>query len=139
MLNFSELGNFAGRYGASEEKKPIFATVSGSHSYGFPSDDSDIDLRACYVEKTVNLLGLENLKETIEKKEFIKGIEIDFVGYEIKKFLKLMLKGNGNVFEQLYSPLVVVTSKYHAQLKALGRNAITKKIYPNYSDSEIIN
>lgn len=133
MLNFSELGNFAGRYGASEGKKLIFATVSGQHSYGFPSDDSDIDLRACYVEKTVNLFRLENLKETIEKKDFIKGIEIDFVGYEIKKFLKLMLKGNGNVFEQLYSPLVVVTSEYHAQLKALGRNAITKKIYSHYS------
>jgi len=50
-----------------------------------------------------------------------------------------MLNGNGNVFKQLYSPPVVVTSKYHAQLKALGRNAITKKIYPHYLDSEIIN
>ncbi len=133
MLNFSELGNFAGRHLEDEGKKLIFTTVSGSHSYGFPSEDSDIDLRACYVEKTVNLFRLENLKETIEKKDFIKGIEIDFVGFEIKKFLLLMLKGNGTVFEQLYSPIVVVTSKYHAQLKALGRNAITKKIYYHYS------
>ncbi|OIQ04762.1 MAG: hypothetical protein AUK59_06450 [Candidatus Altarchaeum sp. CG2_30_32_3053] len=55
------------------------------------------------------------------------------MGFEIEKFLRLMLKNNGNVFEQIYSPLVVVTSKYHDELKTLGKPAITKKIYHHYS------
>ncbi|OQX21655.1 MAG: hypothetical protein BWK75_02775 [Candidatus Altiarchaeales archaeon A3] len=117
----------------------MFTTVSGSHSYGFPSEDSDIDLRACYVENTINLFRLEKPKETIERKDNVnlksndKGLEIDFVSFEVVKFLLLMLKGNGTVFEQLYSPIIVVTSKYHDELKALGKLAITKKIYYHYS------
>lgn len=28
---------------------PLFATVSGAHLYGFPSPDSDVDLRGAFV------------------------------------------------------------------------------------------
>ncbi|MGH3861389.1 DNA polymerase beta superfamily protein [Actinokineospora sp.] len=34
---------------AAETHPPVFATVSGAHLYGFPSADSDIDLRGVHL------------------------------------------------------------------------------------------
>ncbi len=42
----------------------VFATVSGAHLYGFPSRDSDIDLRGAHLLPAAALLGLEEPEET---------------------------------------------------------------------------
>ena len=44
----------------------VFATMSGAHLYGFPSRDSDYDLRGCHVLPVREVLGLEVGRETIE-------------------------------------------------------------------------
>jgi uncharacterized protein len=44
----------------------IFATVSGAHLYGFPSPDSDFDLRSCHVLPVEEVVGLGPGRETIE-------------------------------------------------------------------------
>ena len=54
------------------------------------------------------------------------GLELDLVTHDVKKFLGLMLKKNGYVLEQLYSPLVVRTTPWHEELKELGRGCITR-------------
>lgn len=36
----------------------LLASVSGTHLYGFPSPDSDVDLRACHVLPIKAMLGL---------------------------------------------------------------------------------
>ena len=53
-------------------------------------------------------------------------LELDLVTHDVKKFMLLMLKKNGYVLEQLYSPLVVHTTPEHAELKALGKGCITR-------------
>ena len=35
--------------------RPLFVTVSGAHVYGFPSADSDVDLRACHQARLAEL------------------------------------------------------------------------------------
>ncbi len=109
----------------SHPYKLMFATVSGAHLYGFSSPDSDFDLRGAHILPIDKLLGFEVSDETIEVSKVEKTIELDLVSHDIKKFFSLMLKPNGYVLEQLYSPLIVQTSIEHDELKELGKHCIT--------------
>jgi predicted nucleotidyltransferase len=112
---------------ASEHPFPlVFATISGAHLYGFPSADSDYDLRGVHVLPLREVVGLEIGRETIQVEEIRDGLELDLVTHDAKKFFGLMLKKNGYVLEQLYSPLVVETSPGHEELKEIGKRCVTK-------------
>ena len=104
----------------------MFATISGAHLYGFPSPDSDFDLRGSHVLPVDQVVGLDTGRETVEKEGVYDGIEIDLVTHDVAKFFRLVLRRNGYVLEQIFSPLVVATSDEHAELKRLAAKCITK-------------
>src|SRR5262249_6204625 len=104
----------------------IFATISGAHLYGFPSPDSDFDLRGIHVLPLSEVVGLQTGAETIEKSRVQDGIEIDLVTHDARKFFGLMLKKNGYVMEQVLSPLVVHTTPEHEELKAIAADCLTR-------------
>jgi len=104
----------------------LFATISGAHLYGFPSPDSDFDLRGAHVLPLERVVGLDMKDETVECSRVIEGLEMDIVSHDVRKFLGLLLKKNGYVLEQLFSPLIVHTTPEHAELKALAPGCITK-------------
>jgi predicted nucleotidyltransferase len=104
----------------------MFATISGAHLYGFPSPDSDFDLRGIHVLPLEEVVGLTQSNETVEKSGIHDGLEIDLVTHDAKKFFGLMLKKNGYVLEQLLSPLVVHTSPEHKELVDLAPGCVTK-------------
>lgn len=104
----------------------LFATISGAHLYGFPAPDSDFDLRGVHLLPLKEVVGLRIGSETIERSGVQDGLEIDLVTHDAKKFFGLLLKKNGYVLEQLYSPLVVHTSATHAELKAIAHDCITR-------------
>lgn len=110
----------------------VFATVSGAHLYGFPSADSDYDLRGIHLLPLVELVGLDSAPETIESTSVERGLEVDLVTHDLKKFVSLMLRNNGYVLEQLYSPFVVSTTPVHDELKKLGSGCITKNHARHY-------
>ena len=104
----------------------LFVTVRGAHLYGFPSPDSDFDLRGVHVLPVREVVGLDDGRETVESSGVRDGLEVDLVAHDVRKFVRLMLRKNGYVLEQLYSPLVVRTTPDHAELKALGRGCVTR-------------
>jgi uncharacterized protein len=113
----------------------VFVTISGAHLYGFPSPDSDYDLRGVHILPAVDVLGLRESKETIEvahAPQFPGDIDLDLVTHDIRKFMLLMLKKNGYVLEQLYSPLMVHTSPEHNRLKELGHRCVTRHHVHHY-------
>lgn len=110
----------------------LFATISGAHLYGFPSPDSDYDLRGVHVLPISEIIGLTLGCETIEASEVHEGLQLDLVTHDVKKFFLLLLKKNGYVLEQLYSPLVVYTTPEHEQLKAIATGCITRHHYHHY-------
>lgn len=111
----------------AEQPYPLlFATVSGAHLYGFPSPDSDYDLRGVHVLPAREAVGLDPGRETIGISEVRDGLELDLVTHDAKKFFGLLLKKNGYVLEQLYSPLVLRTSDAHAELKEIARGCVTR-------------
>ena len=103
----------------------LFATVSGAHLYGFPSPDSDYDLRGVHILPAEEVMGLFPDRDTIEisKKE---DIELDLVTHDVQKFFGLLMKANGYVLEQLHSPLVVHTTPEHEELKSIAKNCVTR-------------
>src|SRR5579885_2083513 len=104
----------------------LFVTISGAHLYGFPSPDSDYDLRGCHILPVDEVIRLDPGRETIEVSEVRDGLEIDLVTHDVRKFFGLLLKKNGYVLEQLYSPLVVQTTPAHEELQATARQCITR-------------
>ena len=104
----------------------VFVTISGAHLYGFPSPDSDYDLRGVHVLPVRDVVGLETGIETIEVSENQDTMQLDLVTHDIKKFFRLLLKKNGYVLEQLYSPLVVHSTPEHEELKKIAKGCITR-------------
>jgi len=105
----------------------LFVTISGgAHLYGFPSPDSDYDLRGIHILPVPEVVGLNLGRETIEVSEVREELEIDLVTHDIKKFFSLLLKKNGYVLEQLYSPLVIHTTPEHEELKVIATGCITR-------------
>jgi predicted nucleotidyltransferase len=138
----------------------LFATISGAHLYGFPSPDSDFDLRGAHILPLQSVIGLDIQDETVQDSFIEEGLacraeaqsqdnfastdelrhdklgsdvigrgrrlEMDIVSHDVKKFFGLLLKKNGYVLEQLYSPLIVHTTPEHAELKAIAHSCITR-------------
>src|SRR3954469_14787712 len=104
----------------------LFAAISGAHLYGFPSPDSDFDLRGAHVLPLDAVLGLQIQGETVEDSRVIEGLEMDIVSHDVKKFFGLLLKKNGYVLEQLFSPLIVQSTPEHAEAKSIATACITR-------------
>ena len=104
----------------------VFATISGAHLYGFPSPDSDFDLRGTHVLPLETALGLDDGDQTIDKTGMHDGLEIDLVTHDISKFFALMIKKNGYVLEQVHSPLIVFTTPKHEELRDIAQTCVTK-------------
>ncbi len=110
----------------------LFATISGAHLYGFPSPDSDYDLRGVHLLPLHEVVGLKTGLETVEKSGIHDGLEIDLVTHDARKFFGLMLRKNGYVLEQLLSPLVVHTTPEHAELCEVAAGCITRHHVHHY-------
>ena len=104
----------------------VFATISGAHLYGFPSPDSDFDLRGVHLLPLTTVIGLDVVQQTEQKEGIYDGLEIDLVTHDAGKFFGLMLRRNGYVLEQLLSPLVVHTTPEHEELKSIAKGCITR-------------
>jgi predicted nucleotidyltransferase len=102
----------------------LFVTISGAHLYGFSSRDSDFDLRGVHILPPRELLGMELGPDTITEMTN-EELEVDLVTHDAVKFFEMMLKRNGYVLEQLFSPLVMQTTPEHEELKEIGRRCIT--------------
>ncbi|QKZ22579.1 nucleotidyltransferase domain-containing protein [Streptomyces chartreusis] len=110
----------------AEQPDPVlFATVSGAHLYGFPSHDSDVDLRGVHLLPAADLVGLREPDETRSRMRLRDGVEMDPVTHDLRKFVRLMLRRNGYVLEQLLSPLVVHTTDAHRELTDLVPGVLT--------------
>jgi len=111
--------------------EPIFATISGAHLYGFASPDSDIDLRGAFLLPARAVLGLHPANETISIEDK-SVVDLDWVAHDVRKFARMMTNHNGYVLEQLFSPLVVLTTQAHEELIELGKGCITRPTARHY-------
>ena len=111
----------------------LFATISGAHLYGFPSPDSDYDIRGTHVLPLQTAVSLwPERDETIQIEHIRDGLEVDLVTHDLRKFFAMLLKRNGYVMEQVFSPLIVHTTPEHDELKTLARRCLTRHHVHHY-------
>jgi predicted nucleotidyltransferase len=111
----------------------LLCGVTGSHLYGFPSPDSDLDLKGAHLAPTVEFLGLHSPPETFDRLEPFQGTECDYTSHEAGKALRLLLRGNGNMLERILSPIQLFDGEPLAELSQLARGAISKRCAPHYA------
>lgn len=87
---------------ASDGVRLLMAVESGSRAWGFPSPDSDYDVRFIYVRPRDWYLSLAPCRDVIEHRIVD---EIDLNGWDIRKALGLLLKSNAVVSEWMRSPI----------------------------------
>lgn len=126
-----DLGALA-RLVESLDYRPLFVTVSGAHLYGFPSTDSDVDLRGCHQLPLQGVVGLNMPVQTLERKIDHDGTEVELVSHEVGKYLRLLLRNNGYILEQIFSPIVVAGQDFLDELRPLARQCITRHHYHHY-------
>ncbi len=102
-----------------EQKKNIkilYACETGSRAWGFPSPDSDYDIRFLYMHEKDWYLGLNERKDTIE----IMDGDLDITGWDLRKCLKLLKKSNVPLIERFQSPIVYFEAeKFKTDFKKL--------------------
>lgn len=87
---------------SEEDVRLLLAIESGSRAWGFPSPDSDFDVRFIYVRPRRDYLTLSPVRDVIERPIVD---EIDLNGWDIRKALGLMLKNNSVLSEWIESPI----------------------------------
>ena len=84
-----------------EGAKILFAVETGSRLWRIESKDSDYDIRFVYVRKLEDYLRINKLRDVIE----FQSKNMDFVGFDIYKFVKLLLNSNPSIIEWLKSDI----------------------------------
>ncbi len=86
-----------------EPLRILYACESGSRAWGFPSRDSDYDVRFLYIRPLDWYLSIDEGRDVLE---VTSGGIIDLSGWDIKKALRLLRKSNPPLLEWLNSPIV---------------------------------
>ncbi|MCY8215762.1 nucleotidyltransferase domain-containing protein [Bacillus haynesii] len=94
-----ELKNIEATYGV----KILYAVESGSRAWGFPSQDSDYDVRFIYVHQKDWYLSIDAKRDVIE---LPIDDYLDISGWELTKALRLFRKSNPPLLEWLSSGTV---------------------------------
>ena len=87
-----------------EGVRVLLAVESGSRAWGFPSPDSDFDVRFIYLHSEDWYLSIQNRRDVIERPPEKAGLDVS--GWDLRKALGLFLKSNPPLYEWLTSPLV---------------------------------
>ena len=93
--------------------KILYACESGSRAWGFPSLDSDYDVRFIYIHHPDWYLSIDEKRDVIELP--INNL-LDINGWDIRKSLKLFRKSNPPFLEWIQSGIV-----YYEQYSFINR------------------
>jgi predicted nucleotidyltransferase len=101
----------------------LLACETGSRAWGFPSPDSDYDVRLIYKHEKDWYLSLAEEKDTIEM--MLDDNEIDISGWDIRKALRLLWKSNPPLLERIQSPITYICDDSFL----LEMNSIANNVY----------
>lgn len=115
----------------------LYACESGSRAWGFPSPDSDYDVRFIYARPTDDYLSIHDIKDV---EDLPVNEVLDIGGWDIRKALKLFLKSNGPLYEWLQSPIIYKNdSSFSNELLSLMPNYFSLRSAGNHYLSMALN
>ncbi|MEM6263481.1 MAG: nucleotidyltransferase domain-containing protein [Bacteroidota bacterium] len=102
-----------------KQVKVLLGTETGSRGWGFPSPNSDYDVRLIYVHDMEWYLSLGERKDVIEA--MLEDRMVDISGWDLRKSLRLLWKSNPALLERIYSPYVYTSNEaFHQGLKEIA-------------------
>ncbi|MDR1202251.1 MAG: nucleotidyltransferase domain-containing protein, partial [Tannerellaceae bacterium] len=107
-----------------------YACESGSRAWGFPSPDSDYDVRFIYVRPQNEYLNINEPNDIIELP--VNDV-FDIGGWDLRKALRLFAKSNAVLFEWLQSPIIYKQdTRFVDELKRLVTDYFSLKMGANH-------
>ena len=100
----------------NENIRILHAVESGSRAWGFPSPDSDYDVRFIYIRSPEFYLKLEKTRDVIELP--INDM-LDINGWDLNKALRLLHSSNPTLFEWMSSPVIYHQTEFIDQLQPI--------------------
>lgn len=110
----------------------LLCSITGSHHYGFPSANSDLDIKGIHLAPTRSVLGLDKLDDSHDALEIFEDVECDLTTNEAGQALTLLLGGNGNMLERIFSPYQLGDDEELAELRTLATGALSQRCYRHY-------
>lgn len=94
---------------AKHDVRILYACEAGSRAWGFESPDSDYDVRFIYAHAPswYMSINVEHKRDVIED---ASAPPLDIAGWDIRKALMLLFKGNQSLLEWLESPIIYLES-----------------------------
>ncbi len=105
----------------------IYRCVVGSRAFGLDTDESDTDRRVIYLPPADLHWSLYGVPEQLENDETEEAY------WELQKFLIMALKGNPNILECLYTPLVEFVSPLAQELLDIRDAFLSRLVYQTYN------
>jgi len=116
----------------SSKRQHVVVYLSGAHAYGFPSPDSDLDLKAIHAAPTSALVRLSLPTLTFDRMEVLDGVEVDYTSNEIGPALAGIVLGNGNFLERVLGSAAVEGSPWLAPLRPLVQRTLSRRVHRHY-------
>ena len=117
----------------SARRSHLVVSISGAHAYGFPSTDSDVDVKCVHVEPTRMLVGLRERAPAASRMADVGGIEIDYTSNEIAQVLRGALKGDGNFLERVLGSMTFEADPAHGELRGLLSAGLSRRVRAHYA------
>lgn len=105
----------------------IYRCVVGSRAFGLDTEESDTDRRGIYLPPADLHWSLYGVPEQLENDETEEAY------WELQKFLVMALKGNPNILECLYTPLVEHATPLAQELLAMRDAFLSRLVYQTYN------
>lgn len=116
------------------QRRHLVIYLSGAHAYGFPSPDSDLDLKCIHIAPTGDLVGLGLVSDPGDRIEIIDGVELDYGSNELAGALRGAIKGNGNFLERLLGELVLGgDAALLAEARAVVAPVVSRRVARHYA------
>ncbi|WP_225411623.1 nucleotidyltransferase domain-containing protein [Stigmatella hybrida] len=113
-------------------RQHLTVSLTGAHAYGFPSPDSDLDLKCVHITPTSHLLRLEQRTTPAERLEVVEGVEVDYSSNELAPVLLGVLQGNGNFVERLLGAHTLRGSAELESLRPHVRGVLSQRLHRHY-------
>lgn len=115
------------------ERTHLVVYLSGAHAYGFPSPDSDLDLKCVHIAPTRQLVGLTPPDDPPDRIDIVEGVELDYGSNELSPVLRGALKGNGNYIERILGELALGgDSKLLEGARAVVKPVLSRRVAKHY-------
>lgn len=131
-----------------ENVRILLASESGSRAWGFPSTDSDYDVRFVYIRRKRDYLAISESRDTLD---YPINESLDLNGWDVRKVLRHIGKSNPVMFEWLSSPVkyvsdgvfiddaVAVSTRYYSRRASLHHYmGICKNSYEAIVDGKAV-